>query len=70
MKEAEATTKWCPFVRVFQAGDYWQGTNGKDVCLFSGSPDIKKVTNCIGARCMAWSGKACSLMSSPKGTAT
>lgn len=53
MTEADAKTKWCPFVRVaFQNGSLLLLTNRGEGYL--PSEDTDKAAKCIAANCMAW----------------
>ena len=54
MKEVDAKTKWCPLVRIFVAGDYWQSSNGKDKFLGSMDGNLRPLTKCIASGCMMW----------------
>ena len=53
MTEDEAKTKWCPLVRLFPAGDYWQSTNGVDLMMGT-AHDMRPLTRCIASKCMMW----------------
>jgi hypothetical protein len=53
MTEDEARTKWCPFVRIVQLGDYWQASNGKEQ-IRGVDDDWRPLSRCIGSDCMAW----------------
>lgn len=47
MIEAEAKTKWCPFVRIT-----WNDMHGE--LEFNRSERLPDATRCIGSACMAW----------------
>lgn len=53
MTEDQAKTKWCPFARVFLAGDYWQSTNGADLMAMT-ADNMRPLTRCIASACIAW----------------
>lgn len=50
MTEAEAKTKWCPFVRILVDSEHWQ-TNRPTVRMDESS---MPVDYCIASNCMAW----------------
>ncbi len=57
MTEEQAKTKWCPFARIFPAGDFWQSSNGRDMTVLQASlaeGDLGNLSRCIGSACMAW----------------
>ncbi len=57
MTEQEALTKWCPFARIFPAGDFWQSSNGRDMTVLQASlaeGDLGNLSRCLGSACMAW----------------
>lgn len=57
MTEEEASTQWCPFIRVFE---------GKDGEQYSNRPDGGTSNSyCIGSACMAWRWNAISTMEKP-----
>ena len=58
MKESEAKTKWCPFVRITQETEHVKScTNRGDVALTTKRHESLRSdpeTNCIGSSCAAW----------------
>lgn len=53
MTEEEAKTKWCPFARIFPAGEFYQSTNGADLPSLT-ADDMRPLSRCIASACMAW----------------
>lgn len=68
MTEEEATTKWCPAVRLTWVGEQGDGvlmTNRLERVREEAVLDSVDAARCVGRFCMLWTGFGCGLRVAP-----
>lgn len=54
MTEAEAKTKWCPFVHVMRESESRHAMTTRGQSLSPDAEPLAQQLTCIGSACMAW----------------